>query len=112
MADPMHPFIASDTNRITARTLVFAREARSAKPVGFCLAMAQADVEYSEIRVERVRGDAVDWLMAFAKTQLVAAGLAHGTDNVPTCSCCETWQPLVDHRCAACVQLAQETTDA
>ena len=108
----MHPYASFDVNRITAKTLVFARDKRTAQPIGFCLAMAQADVDYDEIRVERIRGDAVDWLMTLAKAPLTAAGLAHGTDTVPTCSCCETWRPLVDHRCAECAQLAQEKTHA
>lgn len=112
MADRMHAFMAFDVNRITVRTLVFARDARSARPIGFCLAMAQADVDYSEIRVQRIRGDAHDWLMSLANERLTAAGLAHGTDTVPTCSCCETWRPLLDGRCAECAQLAQEESNA
>lgn len=111
MTESMHPFVANDLGGSTRATLIFARDARTAKPIGFCLAMAQPDVEIGDIQVRRLRSDR-EWLMSHARPRLVAAGLAHGTDNIPTCSCCETWRPLTDGRCADCAPRHEETSHA
>lgn len=109
-APTMHPYIGWAGDRNAGAVLVFARESRAAKPVAFGLLMGWFDVEYTDVRVKRLR-EHTDWLMTLARPKMIAAGLAHGTDEVPSCCACHQWHgPLdADDRCTVCAlpQLAE-----
>ncbi|MCD9097080.1 hypothetical protein [Luteimonas fraxinea] len=107
----MHPYIGWAGDRSAGAVLVFARESRAAKPVAFGLLMGWFDVEYTDVRVKRLR-DHTDWLMTHARPRMITAGLAHGTDEVPSCCDCHRWHgPLdADNRCSECAQ--QQITEA
>lgn len=108
-APTMHPYVGWVGDRAGV-VLVFARESRAAKPVAFGLLMGWFDVEYTDVRVQRLR-EHTDWLLTHANPKMLAAGLAHGTDDVPGCAVCGCWHgPLDAHgrgTCCADHQLAE-----
>lgn len=104
----MRPYVGWAGDRTAGAVLVFARESRAAKPVAFGLLMGWFDVEYTDVRVRRLR-EHTDWLLTHANPKMLAAGLAHGTDDVPGCSDCRQWHGPLDAagRCASCAQQRQ-----
>lgn len=101
----MAPYMGWAGDRTLGAVLVFARESRAAKPVAFGLLMGWFDVEYTDVRVRRLR-EHTDWLLTHANPKMLAAGLAHGTDDVPGCSDCCQWHGPLDAagRCASCAE--------
>jgi len=98
----MYPYMGWTGDPADGAVLVFARESRAAKPVAYGLLMGWTDVEYTDVRVKRLRTH-TDWLMTHARPTMVAAGLAHGTDDVPSCATCGCWQgPLDANGIGAC----------
>ncbi|WP_101926975.1 MULTISPECIES: hypothetical protein [Luteimonas] len=102
-APTMHPYIGWAGDRSEGAVLVFAREARAAKPVAFGLLMGWSDVDYTDVRVRRLCTH-VDHLMTHARPKMLTAGLAHGTDDIPGCTDCHSWTAPTDEdgRCATC----------
>lgn len=83
--------------------LVLARDCREAKPVAYGLLTALFGVDYTDVRVQRLR-EHNDWLLSLGNPRHLAAGRAHGLIDVPSCVACERWHgPLAeDGQCAAC----------
>lgn len=110
-APTMRPYVGWTGDRSNGTVLVFAREPRAAKPVVYGLLMSRAHVEYADVRVGRCLPQQAADLMQYARPRMVATGLAHGTDLVPTCNRCEHWAASVDAdgictRCSIAVQEA------
>ena len=107
---PMRPYIGWTGDRSSGTVLAFARESRAAKPVLFGLLMCRAHVEYADVRVGRCPPQQATQLMQYARPRMVAAGLAHGSDLVPSCRQCEQWAPAMDAGgiCNGCSAAAQE----
>ena len=78
----MHPYIGWAGDHTDATVLVFARDSRDAKPIAYCLLMLPPGIEYSDVRVQRLR-DRTDWLLSFGNPRHLAAGRAHGLFAVP-----------------------------
>ena len=109
-APAMRPYVGWAGDRSSGTVLVFARESRAAKPVVYGLLMSRAHVEYADVRVGRCPPHQVARLMQYVRPRMAAAGLAHGSDLVPTCSQCQDWaSPIAAGGiCSACSAAAQE----
>lgn len=105
-APTMRPYMAYVGEPENGAVLVLARDSRDAKPVAYGLLMALSDVDYTDVRVRRLREHS-EWLLSLGNANHLAAGRAHGLFEVPACAACALWHgPLDAHgRCTACAGL-------
>lgn len=105
-APTMRPYMAFAGEPEHGAVLVLARDCRDAKPVAYGLLMALFDVEYTDVRVRKLR-EHRDWLLSLGNPRHLAAGRAHGLIDVPACDVCALWHGPLDAkgRCAACADL-------
>jgi len=103
----MNPYIGYAGDPEEGAVLVFAPDARTARPVAYGLINGWAHVEYTDVRVRRLRQNR-DWLMQQANPRCLALGKPHGTDDIPSCRACERWSgPLNDDgHCGPCAEVA------
>lgn len=102
---PLLPYIGFAGDPEQGAVLVFARNAREARPLAFRGVNGWIDVDYTDIRVRRLR-EHLDYLYTLADADRLQAGRAHVLDDLPSCPSCETWgAPLTDdaRACARCV---------
>jgi hypothetical protein len=103
MSRILKPYMGWAGDSAEGAVLVFATTAREAKPIAFDLVRGWAtDAEFVDVRVRRLRTHAA-YLLTIADPAKLAAGLAHGLDDIPSCPGCELWgAPIVDGRCENC----------
>lgn len=76
--------------------LVFAHNAREAKPLSFAGLAGFFDVAYPDVRVRRIRKH-VDYIHTLGDATKLAEDRAHVIDAPPGCECCTFWtRPIAD----------------
>lgn len=84
--------------------LVFALTGRQARPIALGLLSGWMDCCITEVRWRLMRNH-TDYLMTLANPEKVAARIAHGFDDIPSCGRCDHWgEPITDGVCSNCLE--------
>lgn len=87
----LHPYMGwSGGDPADGALLVFATNAREARPIAYCGCSSWYDIAYTDVRVRRLRTHA-DYLIGLADQDKLRAGLAHYVDDPPSCNRCDQW---------------------
>ncbi len=103
----MNPYIGYAGDPEEGAVLVFAPDARAARPVAYGLLNGWAHVDYTAVRVRRLRQHR-EWFMRLANARCIELGKVHGTDYVPSCGTCARWSGPLDQNglCGPCAEVA------
>ena len=102
-ADSLQPYMGWSGDASEGAVLVFAHHRQQAKALAHGVMRAWGDIDYTDVRVRRMR-DHEPWLQRLANPEALAAGRAHVVDDPASCDRCETWGiPLLETGiCVAC----------
>ena len=99
----MHPYIGYSGDPSEGAALIFAHSAKQAKPLAFGMLSGWFDLDFTDVRVRRVRENEA-YLLALANPEKLVTGTPHVIEDPPSCNLCLQWGSVIDenHHCARC----------